>query len=84
MKLPVALVPVEGSSNLHAVGYDEPNQHLYARFSAGGAVYRYFEVTPGLWALMQASERKGSFLAKTIKPGRKFEKIEPETADAAE
>jgi hypothetical protein len=75
MKLPVALTHIEGSSNLHAVGYHAEERHLYVQFTDGGAVYRYLEVEEGAWALMQASESKGRFLAKCIKPNHEVEKL---------
>jgi hypothetical protein len=75
MKLPIELTPVEGSSNIHALGYAAGSKHLYAQFSAGGPVYRYLEVEQATWDEMRVSESQGRYLAKSIKPTHKVEKL---------
>lgn len=75
MKLPIELARVEGDSILRAMGYDAANKHLYAQFSAGGPVYRYLDVEEGAWRILNASESKGRFIAKCIRPNHWFETI---------
>jgi hypothetical protein len=76
MKLPVELQKVENSSNIRAMAYDATNEDLYVQFRADGDVYRYRDVPPGAWRLMQAAESKVAFLQKAIKPNHLFEKID--------
>lgn len=49
------------SSNVAAIGYDEPNLHLYIEYK-GGKVYEYDNVTPDIWNGLVNSESRGSYV----------------------
>jgi hypothetical protein len=65
------LTPVR-SSNIEAVGHD--GRDLTVRFK-GGSTYRYVGVPRSTHAALMRAESKGSFLARTIVPNHKAEKI---------
>jgi len=60
------MTPVE-SSQIARIGYDATTNTLAIEFARGG-LYHYDNVTPELYAKMQAAESKGSFFFKEIKP----------------
>lgn len=55
------------SSNIAAIGYDEPKQTLRVQFKSG-ATYDYTGVPAAVHAGLLASETKGGYLARHIKP----------------
>ncbi|MCO7471707.1 MULTISPECIES: KTSC domain-containing protein [Stenotrophomonas] len=62
------------SSNIAAIGYDEPSQTLEVEFT-GGAIYQYYNVTQMIFdQLMQASS-KGQFLAYQIKNSHPYSRV---------
>lgn len=54
------------SSNIVAIGYDEPSQTLEVEFMSG-AVYQYYNVTQALFDQLMQAGSKGQFLAYQIK-----------------
>lgn len=54
------------SSNIVAIGYDEPSQTLEVEFM-NGAVYQYYNVTQALYEQLMQAGSKGQFLAYQIK-----------------
>ena len=54
------------SSNVAAIGYDEPSQTLEVEFT-NGAVYQYYNVTQAVFEQFQQAGSKGQFLAYQIK-----------------
>lgn len=58
------------SSNLDAVGYDEPTKALHIRFK-NGAVWEYTEVPAEEYQALMSADSIGSHYAKYIK--KKFE-----------
>lgn len=54
------------SSNIAAIGYDEPSQTLEVEFTSG-AVYQYYNVTSVLFEQFMQAGSKGQFLAHQIK-----------------
>jgi hypothetical protein len=68
------MTPVHGSSNVQSIGYDETTQTLYVKQSFG--FYRIEDVSRDLVNLLEAAESKGSFIQKTIKPGRTVTRVD--------
>ncbi|WP_312253169.1 KTSC domain-containing protein [Stenotrophomonas sp.] len=54
------------SSNIAAIGYDEPSQTLEVEFT-GGAIYQYYNVPLPIFEQLMQSSSKGQFLAHQIK-----------------
>ena len=54
------------SSNVAAVGYDEPSQTLEVEYT-NGAVYQYYNVTQAVFEQFMQAGSKGQFLAYQIK-----------------
>lgn len=54
------------SSNIVAIGYNEPSQTLEVEFM-NGTVYQYYNVTQALYEQLMQSSSKGQFLANQIK-----------------
>jgi hypothetical protein len=54
------------SSNIVAIGYDEPSQTLEVEFM-NGAVYQYYNVAQALFDQLMQAASKGQFLAYQIK-----------------
>lgn len=65
MSLPFSLAPVQNDT-IAAMGYDEANEHLYVQYVPGGAVWRYCEIAPNLWRLLQRTATKGTFIEKSV------------------
>jgi hypothetical protein len=62
------------STNVTAIGYDEPSQTLEVEFNTG-SVYQYYNVPQHLYdALMQASS-KGQFINAYIKNAHSFSRV---------
>jgi len=58
------------SSQIHAIGYDEPTKTLRIQFKAKakpGSVYDYANVPPELFAEFLAAESKGKFFGARVK-----------------
>ena len=62
----VEMQPVT-SSNVAAIGYDEPEQDLYVRFLRTGATYVYGGVPVDVWEAMLADPSPGSFVHRVLK-----------------
>jgi hypothetical protein len=58
--------PIEGSSNVKAVGYEKATRTLGVRFHSG-STYHYADVSPEKHASLIAADSVGSHLHKTIK-----------------
>jgi len=62
------------STNVTAIGYDEPSQTLEVEFNTG-SIYQYYNVPQHLYdALMQASS-KGQFINAYIKNAHSFSRV---------
>jgi hypothetical protein len=59
------MIPVT-SSNIEAIGYNEPNEILYIRFK-GGKVYSYERVPSYTYDELMAAESVGKFFNQSIK-----------------
>jgi hypothetical protein len=70
----IPLEPVQ-SSNIAAVGYDQPNHVLAVQFT-NGTTYHYKDVPSDVIEAMKEAESKGSFFAKSIRGKYDSEKIE--------
>ncbi len=77
----IPLITVE-SSNVEAIGYDEPSQTIRVRFK-GGKAYDYPEQTPADWAALQVATSKGRAVA-AMKAGQAIAGIAQEPAPHAE
>lgn len=49
------------SSNVASVGYDKENELLYVEFM-DGSVYRYENISPDMWQMLNIVNSKGSWL----------------------
>lgn len=73
------MTPVEGSSIVQSIGYDEEEQALYVKQTFG--FYRIDGVSRELMNLLDAAESKGSFIQKQIKPTHEVTRLD-EAAEA--
>lgn len=65
-----------GSSNIQAIGYDEPNQVLYVRFNSN-SLYCYHGVPVEEFNGFQYAASKGSYFHENIKSGLyQFQRLE--------
>ncbi len=62
------------SSNIAAVGYDEPSQTLEVEFT-NGAVYQYYNVTQAVFEQLMLAGSKGQFLAYQIKNAYPYSRV---------
>lgn len=62
------------SSNLAAVGYDEPSETLEVEFH-NGAVYQYYNVPKGIHEEMMRAGSKGQFLHVYIKNAYAYSRV---------
>ncbi len=62
------------SSNIAAIGYDEPSQTLEVEFTSG-AVYQYYNVTQALFEQLMQASSKGQFLAYQIKNSFPYSRV---------
>jgi hypothetical protein len=60
------MIPIEGSKNVDAIGYNRDSQELKIRFKNGG-LYAYDSVPPEAYAELMAAHSKGSHIHKSIK-----------------
>lgn len=67
------MTPVE-SSNIKAVGYDEPSKTMHIQFKSGGH-YRYSDVPADAVAQFMAAESKGVHFSKQFAGKYKHEKL---------
>lgn len=65
----VPMTPVE-SSQIIAIGYDEPVEQLFVKFKGGG-IYRYDFVEKSRHDELMAAESKGRYFGKEIKGNSK-------------
>lgn len=63
------------SSNIRAIGYEEPSRVLEVEFTSGD-VYRYFDVPEYLHRGLMIASSKGNFLNENIKYNYRYQKIE--------
>jgi len=71
-----ALVPIENSSNLAGIGYNDACQILLVQFQHDRTqAYRYDGVPAEIHAGLMAAESKGSFFAAHIKKAFPFTKV---------
>ena len=69
------MVPVD-SSNVAALGYDEPNQELLVRFT-NGALYRYFPGVPrSTYESLLSADNVGRALNSLVKSSYSYSRIE--------
>ena len=71
------MTPVEKSSNVKAIGYDEGEKKLRIAFKGkdGDNVYEYSDVAPHVHAELRSAESVGSYFAKNIRGKYGVEKI---------
>lgn len=62
------------SSNIRAIGYDEPSGIMEVEFTSGD-VYRYFNVPKYLYQGLMNAASKGRFLNENIKYNCRYQKI---------
>lgn len=65
MSLPF-MKPVQ-SSNISTIGYDAENAELYITFRDSGRTYKYSEVPPGEYSMLETAGSVGSYFANNIK-----------------
>lgn len=68
-----ALTPVEGSSNVVAIGYDAGTRTAYVQFKTG--TYAYAGVDLPTWQKFQNAKSKGEFVAQQLKGNFKATKV---------
>lgn len=66
------LEPVQ-SSNIEAMGHD--GQHLFIKFKSGGAVWKYHDVSPAIYAEMKGSGSVGGYHQQFIRKNHRGEKV---------
>lgn len=77
MKPNISMTPVEGSSQVAALGYDPETHNLAVQFvDSPGKTYVYSDVEPATYSEMTAAESKGSFFYRNIKGKYPFDRIE--------
>ena len=62
------------STNIAAIGYDEPAQTLEVEFKTGG-IYQYYNVTQELYEQLTQAASKGQFLAYQIKNAYPYSRV---------
>lgn len=72
MTIPL-LEPVQ-SSNIEAMGHADG--HLYVKFKSGGAIWKYHDVSPAIYAEMKGSGSVGTYHASFIRKNHRGEKVE--------
>ncbi len=65
--LDIALTPVEGSSRIAAMGYDEDSKTLAIQFQGRGVTCHYSNVPVETFRTMQGAESKGKYFGAIIK-----------------
>jgi hypothetical protein len=64
------------STSIAAVGYDAATRDLYIRFHESEALYAYHGVDPATYAELLASESKGRYVNREIKPRFDYTRLE--------
>lgn len=64
--MPIEMKPVK-SSNIQAIGYDEPSQTMHIAFTSG-KTYAYHGVTPEQHGEFLHADSIGSHFARRIRP----------------
>lgn len=72
--IPCKMEPVQ-SSNIAEMGHDADASHLYIRFKSSGAVWKYHDVSPAIYAEMKAQRSVGGYLQQFVKPNHRNEKM---------
>ncbi|MFW5895214.1 MAG: KTSC domain-containing protein [archaeon] len=62
------------SSNIESIGYEEKDMILEIEFKSGG-VYRYFNVSSGVYDTLMNADSHGRAFHKTIKGYYAYEKV---------
>lgn len=62
------------SSNVAAVGYDEPSQTLEVEFT-NGTIYQYYNVSQSIFEQLMQAGSKGQFLAYQIKNAHPYSRV---------
>lgn len=74
--------PTPESSQIDSWGYDAASRRLAVKFKlTQDKVYEYRDVPPEVAAAMEASDSKGSFVYRTIKPSYDFDRMPEEQAE---
>lgn len=68
MRSPVA------SSNIAAIGYDEPSETLEIEFTSG-AIYQYYNIGRATYEALMAAPSKGQFFGTYIKNAAPFSRV---------
>lgn len=55
------------SSNIASIGYDEATSDLYVTFTNSGRTYKYENVPPGEFSMLERAGSVGSYFAENIK-----------------
>jgi hypothetical protein len=67
----VEMTPIQGSSNIEAIGYAEESRTLTVQFKgrkgAAGSIYSYAGVPPEMWHAFLNAPSKGQFFAAEIR-----------------
>lgn len=71
MPTSIARSPVEGSSQVKAIGFDPATGTLSVEYNTGG-IYHSTGFTKDDWAALQKAPSKGSHLAKHVKGNAKY------------
>jgi hypothetical protein len=61
------MTPTPQSSNIAAVGYDSATSELYVTFVNSGRTYKYLDVPPGEFGMLERADSVGSYFANNIK-----------------
>lgn len=79
----INLTPTPESSQIQGFGYEPSTKRLAVRFkSSPDRTYEYKDVSPELAAGMAASDSKGGYLYKHIKPSHEFERFVDEPVES--
>ena len=78
----VAMMPVEGSTNIQKIGYDHLQRELHIEFS-GGSVYVFTDVPPQLHTGLMHAKSKGSFFHANLKGQFQHRKLDQEAKPTA-
>jgi len=66
--------PVQNSSNVASIGYDEDSSTLEIEFN-NGATYQYFDVPENVFTGLRDADSVGGYLAATIKGTYRYSKV---------
>lgn len=72
--MPRPLMMPVSSSNIASIGYDAENSDLYITFQHGGT-YKYSDVPPGEFSMLERSGSVGQYFARNIKDQYKTQQV---------